>query len=86
MPDISPDKLAEVQADLDALCEKHQVNITPTWSLSAEDLKSVVKLSLNVTLKAMEDEVKTAPEAEAPAEPPVEAPTEAEAPKEEPAA
>lgn len=85
MSDISPDKLAEVQKDLDALCEKHQVKITPTWSLSAEDLKSVVKLSLSVTPKAMEEEVKTeaTPEAEAPAQ---EAPAEAEAPKEEPAA
>ena len=79
MSDISPDKLAEVQKDLDALCEKHQVNITPTWSLSAEDLKSVVKLSLSVTHKTMEEEPKTEETTEAPKE---EAPAPAEAPSE----
>ena len=81
MSDISSEKLAEVQADLDALCEKHQVNITPTWSLSAEDLKSVVKLSLSVTPKTVEEEKKaeeTTPEAtpEVAPEAPAEAPSE----------
>lgn len=78
MSEISQEKLAVVQADLDALCEKHQVNITPTWSLSAEDLKSVVKLSLSVTPKVMDEEKKEEAQPEAPAE--------AEAPKEEPTA